>query len=202
VTNGDGLVRSVSTSDGEMTADWFVCATNAYTPHLLPRLKEIIVPTRGQAFLTATLPPTFPYACAANSDMEYWRQTQTGQILFGGCRRSEVQFPAGKGTESNEATDEVQQALRGVFNFFFPSWSTVGIEKSWAGTMGFTPDHKPLIGFVPGYSNLLIAAGFSGNCLPLVCITGELIRQLIVRGSTSLPLAPFHPARFEKATTA
>jgi glycine/D-amino acid oxidase-like deaminating enzyme len=202
VRNGDGPVRFVKTSQGEVACNWVVLATNAYTSHLLPDLRETIVPTRGQAFLTVPLPPAFPFACAANYDLEYWRQTRSGQILFGGCRRSEVQFPDGKGTESDETTREVQEALRNAFGSFFPRWAGAAIEDVWAGTMAFTPDHKPLIGHLAGRANLLIAAGFSGNCLPLVCVAGELIREIITRGTTSLSLAPFDPARFVTTNSA
>jgi glycine/D-amino acid oxidase-like deaminating enzyme len=200
--NQNGSIQSVTTSEGEVSASWVVFATNAYTSHLLPEVKDIIIPTRGQAFLTASLPPAFPFACAANLDLEYWRQTKTGQILFGGCRRSEVEYPNGKGTESNETTKEVQEALRQTFNSLFPRWAEIPLEKVWAGTMGFTPDFKPLIGPLPGTSNLLIAAGFSGNCLPLVCVAGQMIRELIIQGTTSLPLGPFSPARFAKVNSA
>ena len=194
--------QSVLTSEGEMSAESVVVATNAYTSHLLPEIQEIIVPTRGQAFLTASVPSAFPFACAANSDLEYWRQTRTGQILFGGCRRFEAQFQDGKGTESNETTTEVQVSLRQTFNSLFPSWTEVPIENSWAGTMGFTPDFRPLIGPLPGRSALFIAAGFSGNCLPLVCIAGQTIRELVVHRATSFPLDAFSPNRFVKVSCA
>jgi glycine/D-amino acid oxidase-like deaminating enzyme len=202
VPTNNGSTQSVATSDGEISAARVVFATNAYTSHLLPEIKEIIVPTRGQAFLTISLPPAFPFACASNYDLEYWRQTRTGQILFGGCRRSEAQYPDGKGAELTETTKEVQEALQQNFNSLFPCWAGLPHEKSWAGTMGFTPDLKPLIGLLPGRPNLLIAAGFSGNCLPLVCVTGQMIRELIIEGETSLPLDPFNPARFIKVSSA
>jgi len=197
-TNQNGSILSVTTSEGDMMAVWVVLASNAYTGHLLPELKQTIVPTRGQAFLTAPLPPAFPFACAANYDLEYWRQTRTGQILFGGCRSSEAEYSNGKGTESNETTPEVQEALRQTFNSLFPNWVGIALDKVWAGTMGFTPDFRPLIGPLAQSSNLLIAAGFSGNCLPLVCVAGQMIRELIVEGRASLPLGPFSPDRFAK----
>ena len=196
VTDEKGSVQGVRTSEDTIHADWLILATNAYAAHLIPELRPVIVPTRGQAFLTTPLAPAFPYACAAHDDLEYWRQTRTGQILFGGCRRNETRYPNGKGTESTDTTTEVQQALRQAFGFLFPDWANIPLEKAWAGTMGFTPDYKPLIGLLPGNSNLLIAAGFSGNCLPLVCITGQLIREIVLNGQTSLALTPFKPGRF------
>jgi gamma-glutamylputrescine oxidase len=194
--NGRGSVCGVKTSAGQIYANWVILATNAYTPHLVPELEKVVIPTRGQALLTAPLPPSFPFACAAHYDWEYWRQTRSGQLLFGGCRRFERQHPDGKGTESTETTEEVLFALRGAFCSFFPTWEGVAVEKVWAGTMGFTPDYKPLIGFLPDRPNLLIGAGFSGNCLPFVCVTGQLLREIILEGKTSLLLAAFSPTRF------
>lgn len=187
----------VQTSRDIFSAKFVVLATNAYTARLWPELKPVIVPTRGQALLTNPFPKTFPFACAANHDLEYWRQTRSGQILFGGCRNLETEVVFGRDTESTETTPEVQKGLQHAFRSFFPQWGReFRVEKAWAGTMGFTPDFKPLIGRVSGRDNLLVGAGFSGNGLPFACLTGHLLCELILSGETSLPLAPFDPQRF------
>jgi glycine/D-amino acid oxidase-like deaminating enzyme len=174
-----------------------VLTTNAYTAGLCPELDSLIVPTRGQAILTNPFPKSFRFACAANHDLEYWRQTRSGQILFGGCRRLETAFPQGRGTESIETTSEVQGGLKQAFRSFLPDWGEeLLIEKAWAGTMGFTPDFKPLIGRLAKAGNLLLAAGFSGNGLPFACLAARSLCELILHGKTSLPLGPFDPFRF------
>ena len=189
-------VIGVKTSQDTISSANIVLATNAYAVQLVPELKSTIVPTRGQAFLTAALPVLFPFVCAANYDLEYWRQTKDGNILFGGCRRFEQEVPNGRGTESVETSAQVQEALLRSFKFFFPLWSPVLIERAWGGTMAFTPDFKPLIGPLPGYPNVLIAAGFSGNCLPLVCITGQILREIILQVAPSLSSKAYEPGRF------
>ena len=189
-------VIGVETSQEKHYSGKIVLATNAYAAQLIPELKPIIIPTRGQAFLTDALPASFPFACAANYDLEYWRQTKDGNILFGGCRRFEEEVPNGGGTESVETSVSVQQALLKSFKLFFPFWSPISIERAWGGTMAFTPDFKPLIGPLPGHPNVLIAAGFSGNCLPLVCITGKMLREIILQGASSLSSKPYEPGRF------
>jgi glycine/D-amino acid oxidase-like deaminating enzyme len=193
-----GEAQTVQTPGQTFTGKYLILATNAYTGDLCPELKSVIVPTRGQVLLTGALPESFPFGCAANYDKEYWRQTRSGQILFCGCRRLEKEVAFGKDTESTETTAEVQQGLQETFKSFFPEWgSQLTVEKTWAGTMGFTPDLKPVIGRVPDHKNVLIGAGFSGNGLPFVCLTGHLLCDLIVRGETSLPLTPFDPGRFD-----
>ncbi|MEW5974342.1 MAG: FAD-binding oxidoreductase [Acidobacteriota bacterium] len=194
--NGENRATAVQTDRERLECEWVVLATNAYTGHLLPELKSIIVPTRGQAFLTEPLPPAGPFACASNYDLEYWRQTTSGQILFGGCRRSEEGGSQGKGTESTETTPEVLHSLQEAFRRHFPSWGQVRLERAWAGTMGYTPDFKPLIGRVPGYPNLLVTAGCSGNGLPFFCLAGRSIRELILTGRSSHSLKSFAAERF------
>ena len=198
VRNKHGQITGVQTQDEAISARYLILATNAYTGRRLwPRLESVVTPTRGQALLTAPLPKSFYFACAANYDMQYWRQTRSGQILFGGCRRLEVENGFGRGTDSTETTPEVQDGLKGALFSLFPEWrGAIKFERSWAGTMGFTPDYKPLIGRLPGHENILIGAGFSGNGLPFVCITASLLRELIVQGSTSLSLSTFDPGRF------
>ena len=197
ITNKHGEITGVQTQDEEISARYLILATNAYTARLWSLLEAVVTATRGQALLTAPLPHSFPFACATDYDLQYWRQTRSGEILFGGCSRFEVRNAFGKGTDSTETTPEVQSALKEALISLFPEWrKAIKFQKSWAGTMGFTPDYKPLIGRLPGHENVLIGAGFSGNGLPLVCIAASLLRDLIVEGCTSLPLTSFDPGRF------
>ena len=197
VGNNHGEITAVQTQNETISARHLIFATNAYTARLWPPLETVVTPTRGQALLTAPLPKSFCFACAVNYDLQYWRQTRSGQILFGGCRRLEVGNAFGSGTDSTETTPEVQEGLKRALFALFPEWlGAIQFEGSWAGTMGFTPDYKPLIGRLPGHENVLIGAGFSGNGLPLVCITASLLRELIIQRSTSLSLSIFDPGRF------
>lgn len=105
--------------------------------------------------------------------------------------------PFGRGTDSTDTTPQVQEGLKNELFSLFPEWrGQIQFERSWAGTMGFTPDYKPLVGRMPGHENVLIGAGFSGNGLPLVCITAKLLTKIILDGSTPPLLSSFDPGRF------
>ena len=60
------------------------------------------------------------------------------------------------------------------------------------------PDALPLLGVVPGTTNVVLAAGH--NCWGILWapITGKLVAELLADGSaSSIPsLEPFSPARF------
>ncbi|MFN8006589.1 MAG: FAD-dependent oxidoreductase [Terriglobia bacterium] len=62
-------VIGVQTDQESFYSRQIVLATNAYTGHLIPELKSIIIPTRGQAFLTFPVQPSFLFACASNQDL-------------------------------------------------------------------------------------------------------------------------------------
>lgn len=192
-----GAITGVQTENEIISSQYVILATNAYSAQLWPPLDSVITPTRGQILLTSPLPQLFPLVGATDYDLQYWRQTRSGQILFGGCRRLEAENPLGKGTYSTDTTPEVQDGLREALLSLFPEWQgALSFERSWSGTMGFTADCKPLVGCLPGHTNVLIGAGFSGNGLPLVCVTACLLRELIVQGEASLPLSAFDPSRF------
>src|SRR5262249_17026233 len=64
-----------------------VIATNAYAPQLVPALRPLIVPRRGQMLATAPLEARFdPRPVYANYGYQYWRQLTDGRLVMGGWR--------------------------------------------------------------------------------------------------------------------
>ena len=58
------------------------------------------------------------------------------------------------------------------------------------------PDMLPVIGALPGHSNLWCAFGHGHQGLTLGPVTGDIIADLIEGKETEINLAPFSPARF------
>jgi D-amino-acid dehydrogenase len=61
-----------------------------------------------------------------------------------------------------------------------------------------TPDGLPVIGWLPGYRNLIVASGHAMLGLTLAPATGEAVADLITTGRAPDVIAPFDPARFTK----
>jgi D-amino-acid dehydrogenase len=59
-----------------------------------------------------------------------------------------------------------------------------------------TPDGLPVIGRVPGYGNLIVAAGHAMLGVTLAPATGDAVAELITTGRAPEVIAPFDPARF------
>jgi glycine/D-amino acid oxidase-like deaminating enzyme len=79
----------------------------------------------------------------------------------------------------------------------FPSEESAGLRRAYTGVYDCSPDLQPILGPVPGLHGVHVAAGFSGHGFKLSPITGQLIAENIVEGSTTLvDLALFSPGRF------
>ena len=77
-----------------------------------------------------------------------------------------------------------------------PSLSSLKIEERWCGLRPYTPDGFPIIGYLDGFKNLIMASGHSRLGVTLAPITGKLISELIADGKSSLPIERFSPSRF------
>jgi glycine/D-amino acid oxidase-like deaminating enzyme len=70
------------------------------------------------------------------------------------------------------------------------------LENVWAGLRPAAPDRYPILGPMPGFSNLWIATAHFRNGVLLGPLTGRLLAQHLLTGQPAPELAPFSPARF------
>jgi glycine/D-amino acid oxidase-like deaminating enzyme len=62
-----------------------------------------------------------------------------------------------------------------------------------------TPDSLAIIDSAPGVDGLLLATGHSRTGITYAPVTGWLLAQLVIDGTTALPLDPFRLKRFVTA---
>ncbi|MBJ6363727.1 N-methyl-L-tryptophan oxidase [Paenibacillus sp. GCM10012307] len=65
----------------------------------------------------------------------------------------------------------------------------------------FTPDDDFIIDRHPQYPNVLLAGGFSGHGFKFSSVVGEILADLVNKGSTSLDISKFAVSRFHSLTT-
>lgn len=68
---------------------------------------------------------------------------------------------------------------------------------TWAGMRPMAPDGLPVLGFVPGFSNLSVASGHAMLGVTLAAVTSVQMADLITSGETPEVLKPFSAARFK-----
>ncbi len=77
-----------------------------------------------------------------------------------------------------------------------PRLADATFSSAWAGLRPGTSDGLPLIGRLPGWHGVTVAAGHFREGILLAPITGELVADLLVRRRPRLPLDTFDPGRF------
>lgn len=181
----------VSTSQGSVTADWMIVATDAYTkgpwaevreeqvalPYfnfatkpLSPALRESILPSRRGAWDTQSVLTSF-------------RLDDAGRLIFGS-----VGALRGWGTAVHSAFS--RRALRTLF----PQLADVEFEHAWYGTIGMTSDSTPR--FHRFAQNVIGISGYNGRGIAPGTVFGRLLAQHIAgrlrEDEMPLPVSKVH----------
>ncbi|KAI5460613.1 FAD dependent oxidoreductase [Mariannaea sp. PMI_226] len=156
---------SLKTPRGQLRAKHVVFCTEAHTSHLLPKLRGIIVPRRGQ--MTVQSPGnTFEDLRGKRSwnfyfdtGFDYLHQNPTnGDIIIGGGDFGGFEGAAQIYGVPSDAMEELpaKTHLSGVLRVVFgkQAWGEVpqgreSIKSSWTGILGNSLDHTPLVGPLP-----------------------------------------------------
>ena len=191
-------ITGITTSDGEIAADHVVLATGAWTRELVAPLgiDLPIFPAGLQMILTKPMPKLLRQVVGAHGRSLSLKQLRDGNYLIGGGWPGDVNMVAGVGRTRQESIAGSMETASSIF----PVLRGVGIERSWVGVEGICADEVPIIGAVPGYEGLTVAAGFSGHGFALSPITGQLVAELVLDGKPSVSLDALSATRFAGRT--
>ncbi|MBE0697099.1 MAG: FAD-binding oxidoreductase, partial [Anaerolineaceae bacterium] len=89
-------------------------------------------------------------------------------------------------------------ALCRAVRTYFPRLAGARIVRTWAAPSPFTPDFLPAIGWMPGFDNLYVAAGFH-LAIPTIPLLAEEAAKSILEFEERPMLVPYNPARFSPA---
>lgn len=191
----DGTGVRVETSRGSISAGALVLAVNAWTSELIPQMRDLIIPVRGQILAYQPVAPVFTTAIFASltETEEYWQQTLDGSIVLGGCRALAPNKDVN--TWETSTTPEVQAALEQILPRLFPQLSGLQVERRWAGLMDFSPDRIPIVDRVPGLDNAWFIGGLSGHGMPFGMLLGQHLATAAQTNQSPAALWPFSLAR-------
>lgn len=181
----NGRLTGVVTPGGTTAAGKIVVAAGAWSgmiagfaDHPLP-----VAPVRGQIVLLETTPLRLP-TLVFDGDF-YLTPRPDGKILLG----STVEFA---GFERNATADGVLALLEKGLSAA-PGLRDARFVTAWAGLRPYGGREQPLLGPLPGHEEIIMATGHFRTGISPALITGQLIADWIVKGQTSIPLAPFAP---------
>jgi glycine/D-amino acid oxidase-like deaminating enzyme len=192
VAAGAEIVERQTARLEELDATAVVVAVDALSGDLLPELRSVVAPQRGQMLVTEPLAElVFQRPHYAREGYDYWQQLPDGRLVVGGKR--DVSF-ATEATAAEETTELIQHELEAFVTELVGGLPAV--THRWAGVWGETADRLPLVGRLPARDGVWIAGGYSGhgNVLGLAC--GDLLARAVL-GESPAELELFDPARLQ-----
>ena len=196
-TRGD-RVAAVRTSDVDFACDNIVIAAGARSGQIAAKLPHRrlttddrrpalpVHPVRGQMIaLGGMSTPIRSIVWGADG----YLVPRANGIVFAGATVEDVGF-------RRRTTQAGLRRMRSMANALVPQLSVAKHLFEWAGLRPGTPDGLPILGPVPGWSNVIGATGHYRNGILLGPITGRLIAEGIVRADWSNVPDAFAPSRF------
>lgn len=179
-----GSVVRVRTSQGSVTANTCVLATNAYSPSL-GYLGRTAVPVRVSAIETRPLSAERLRALGWSGRegivtphylLESYRVTRRRTVL---ASTKHIGYLSGSRTPDD--TDEVAcRQIENVMRERLPAIGETPVAERWSGWVTFTADTIPLIGAVGEDRNVLYAIGCSGHGIGTQTLMGVLLAERAV----------------------
>ena len=171
-----------------------VNAAGAWGAQIAKQLGET-VPLDAHApmlMITERVAPFLTPVLGAEGRTLSFKQFSNGTVLIGGGYRGTADC------SENRATTRVDgmSASAATVAALFPQLQNVRIVRAWAGLEGVMPDGIPVLGPSDTADDAYHSFGYSYHGFQLSPITGRIIADLILKGSTDLPIAPFRISRF------
>ena len=185
LTHSDGVWR-LGTPSGGLTARRLVVAAGAWSKRILAELGHPIplTPYRTQAAMLRPAKPRaegFPTVHDIDTDV-YVRPESNGRIL-GGDGTEHVEADPDRFVPGGDAA--FLEHLGESLAHRLPGWGDAEVVSSWAGVCTSTFDRHPIIGPVPGASELYAIVGFNGFGVMRSGGSARRLADLLVDGDAS-----------------
>lgn len=190
---------AVHTPRGTIRAKQVIHCTNGMAAHLLPNMVGKLFPFRGTMSVQAP-GPAFPRigdsvswshvakgaynaeADTLHTGLYYIQQNaKTGHLWIGG----ETKTLQDMLTSDDSVVDEpARSGLSTALPRIFKDVEPVEVRNVWSGIMGFTADHKPMVGKVSAWASgragdgEWMAAGFNGHGMDKAWLSGEAVAKM------------------------
>jgi D-amino-acid dehydrogenase len=178
------LARNLTTNEGELAADQIVIATGAWTPTLKKWLHCPIPIQPGKGY-SVTMPR--PRLCPRLPMIFEEHRVAITPMQTGFRIGSTMEFA---GYDDSLNPDRLRLLREGAEIYLRDPWAEPAAE-SWWGWRPMTPDSVPIIGPVPAYDNVHVAAGHGMLGVSMSPATGKLIAEMLTGQIPHLDPHPF-----------
>ncbi len=192
-----GRIQGVETDRGPISTRIVVLAAGSWTKALaaplgvdLPNWQE-----RHEIMVSESLKPCLEPMVISISNGIYFSQSMRGELVGGIGDPAEAHWTA-------PAQFDVRSQLRFAIRFaralieIYPPARHLRLMRQWAGIYDMTPDHRPILGGVPGLTGYYHICGFSGHGFMLAPTAARRLARHITTGEPDEILASLALSRF------
>jgi len=197
LTTDGHRITGVETTRGPIAAEMVIVAAGIYTPRLIAPL-GLDLPIRVTivtAIQTIPLPPALLQVLGVANGGIAGRQEVSGRFRMTGSSVpwgiAGLHSPENVRPQLAHVAEAITRSIR-----VLPGLEDVRLAQTWGGLIDQTPDAIPVFERPMGVEGLVIAAGFSGHGFCLGPITGEILADLAMTGTTAHPIGAFTIGRF------
>ncbi len=194
-----GRVTGVRTPRGRIATRRVLIAAGAWSGEV-GRLAGVEIPIVGikrQIFVTGPFPGQPPHPPLTIEFTNGFYFHGEGEGLLMGIGEPDEQPDWTTHVEWERLPRLVERAVHRL-----PTTVEAAIRHGWAGLYEVSPDHNPLIGWLPEVEGLAVNAGYSGHGFQHAPITGKLTAELLVGQAPSIDIIEFAPDRFRHGRAA
>jgi glycine oxidase len=186
-TDGARVTAVQIASGKSFSCSYVVLATGAWMAQAGTWLNYMVPvrPVRGQMLALRMEKPILRHIIFGDATYLFSR----GDTILVGATKEEAGFVA-------QTTEEGLQSLRAIAYRLCPALGECTMQRAWAGLRPGTPDSRPVVGPLPGWDNVLLAAGHNSLGIALSPITGQTIAETIISGRVPEMIQPFSIERF------
>ncbi len=195
----DGRITGVTTTRGEISTPLLVNCAGPWARSLaamvgvsLPNRQE-----RHEIMVSESLKPFLEPMVISISNGIYFSQSLRGEIVGG------IGDPDEPGWE-DPARFDTRSQLRFAVRFaraligYYPPARRMRLMRQWAGMYDVTPDHRPILGDVPGLEGYYHSCGFSGHGFMLSPMASRRLARYITTRREDPIITSLSLARFER----
>jgi len=191
-----GTRWQVTTPQGVFEASWLVNAAGAWSGEFAAKAGDAVPLTpRGLMLMITQRVPHFidPVLIGTGRPLSF-KQFANGTVLIGGSLYCTADM---EGRHGDVDFHKLSSSARTVTEVY-PHLAGINVVRAWAGIEAFMPDDIPVISVSRNAPQLVHTFGFSAHGFALGPIGGQIVADLVLDGSTSLPIAPFAVDRFTR----
>ncbi|MFO7652708.1 MAG: FAD-binding oxidoreductase [Candidatus Krumholzibacteriia bacterium] len=195
----DGRVEAVETDRGTIATPVVVNAAGPWARALaaqvgveLPNRQE-----RHEIMVSEGLKPCLgPMVISITSGI-YFSQSMRGELVGGIGDPDEPQWEQPNRFDTRSQLRFAVRFARALIDLYPPA-RPLRLMRQWAGMYDVTPDHRPILGGVPGLDGYHHICGFSGHGFMLAPVTGKRMARHIVTHEPDDIIDSLSLDRFEK----